>query len=110
MSLDEFAGLHETLNTAIDMSWVYQAAALLFFIGLFFISFALSLPKFLFSSFLLSAMVFFGDAIGVELPSEDMGEEAFAYVVATAIEEVMEMIGAYTFLFMSQEALKDSAA
>lgn len=83
---------------------------MLFFIGLFFISFALSLPKFLFSSFLLSAMVFFGDAIGVELPSEDMDEEAFAYVVATAIEEGMEMIGARTFLFMSQEALKDSAA
>ena len=55
-------------------------------------------------------MVFFGDAIGVELPSEDIDEEAFAYVVATAIEEVMEMFGAYTFLFMSQEALKDSAA
>jgi len=40
-----------------------------------------------------------------------MDEEAFAYVVATAIEEGMEkMIGARTFLFMSQEALKDSAA
>ncbi|MEJ6514797.1 MAG: hypothetical protein ACKVKL_04490 [Pseudomonadales bacterium] len=82
MSLDEVAGLHETLNAGIDMSWVYPAAA----------------------------MVFFCDAIGVELPSEDMDEEAFAYVVATAIEEGMEMIGARTFLFMSQEALKDSAA
>jgi len=37
---------------------------------------------------LLSAIVFFGDAIGVELLSEDMDEEAFAYIVATAVEEV----------------------
>ena len=81
MSLDEVAGLHETLNTAIDMSWVYPAAAM-----------------------------FFWRRDWVKLPSEDMDEEAFAYVVATAIEEGMEMIGARTFLFMSQEALKDSAA
>jgi len=46
----------------------------------------------------------------VELLSEDMDEEAFAYIVATAVEEGMEMIGACTFLFMSQKALKDSAA
>ena len=76
----------------------------------FFTPFALSQPKFLFSVFLLSAIVFFGDAIGVELLSEDMDEEAFAYIVATAVEEGMEMIGACTFLFMSQKALKDSAA
>ena len=75
------AGLHETLNTGIDMSWVYPAAAM-----------------------------FFLRRDWVELASEDMDEDAFAYVVATAIEEGMEMIGARTFLFMSQEALKDSAA
>ncbi|MDG1204632.1 MAG: hypothetical protein P8N51_04610 [Pseudomonadales bacterium] len=110
LSLDEVAGLHETFNTAIDISWVYPAAALLFVIGLFFVPFALSLSKFLFSGFLLSALVFFGGAIGVELVSEDMDEETFAYIVATAIEEGMEMIGACMFMFMSQNTLKDSAA
>lgn len=48
--------------------------------------------------FILSGVVFVSGAIIIELLSEDMDSDSLAYMLAVAVEEGLEMLGAWLFL------------
>ena len=108
LSIDEVAGLHESINTAIEISWAYPAAVLVLvlILGLSFIPFLLSLERRLAVLFVTSGLIYISGVLGVEVLSEDMDEDSMAYGFATAVEEGMEMLGALLFLSVNLNELK----
>lgn len=106
LSIDEVAGLHETINTAIEISWAYPAAVLVLILGLSFIPFLLSLERRLAVLFVISGLIYISGVLGVEVLSEDMDEDSMAYGFATAVEESLEMLGALLFLSINLNELK----
>lgn len=106
LAIDEVAGLHESFHTAIDFSWVLPASLLVAVIGLSFIPFLIRLEKRLTIWFLVSGLLFVGGALGVEILAQDMDEDKMSYGFATAIEEGMEMLGAFLFLAVNLKALQ----
>jgi hypothetical protein len=106
LAIDEVAGLHESFHTAIDFSWVLPASLLVAVIGLSFIPFLIRLEKRLTIWFLISGLLFVGGALGIEILAQDMDEDTMSYGFATAIEEGMEMLGAFLFLAVNLKALQ----
>ena len=106
LSIDEVAGLHESINTAVEISWAYPAAVLVLILGLSFIPFLLSLERRLAVLFVTSGLIYISGVLGVEVLSEDMDEDSMAYGFATAVEEGMEMLGALLFLSVNLNELK----
>ena len=107
LSIDEVAGLHESVNSAIEINWAIPGGILVIVVGLAFVPFLLSLQRRVAVLFMLSGLLYVSGAIGVELLSEDMDEESFAYGLATALEEGLEMMGALMFLSVSLGEMKD---
>jgi hypothetical protein len=106
LSVDEVAGLHESLNTAIEINWAIPGGILVILVGLAFVPYLLSLKRRLAILFLLSGMLYVSGAICVELLSEDMDEKSLAYAFATAVEEGLEMLGALLFLAVNLGEMK----
>jgi hypothetical protein len=106
LSLDEVAGVHESIHTAIDFNWAYAGGILVLALGLSFIRFLLSLDRRLAILFIISGFIYVSGIIGVELLSEDMDEDSMAYGFATAVEEGLEMLGALLFLAVNLDELK----
>jgi hypothetical protein len=106
LSIDEVAGLHESLNTAIDINWAIPGGILVLLVGIVFVPFLLSLQPRLAVLYLVSGLLYVSGAICVELLSEDMDEESLAYGFATALEEGLEMFGALLFLTINFAEMK----
>jgi hypothetical protein len=106
LSIDEVAGLHESLNTAIDLNWAIPGGILVILVGLAFVPFLLSLQRRVAVLFVLSGLLYVSGAICVELLSEDMNEKSLAYGFATAVEEGLEMLGALLFLTVNLAEMK----
>ena len=106
LSIDEVAGVHESIHTAIDFNWAYAGGILVLVLGLSFIPFLLSLDRRLAILFIISGLIYVTGIIGVELLSEDMDEDSMAYGFATAVEEGLEMLGALLFLAVNLDELK----
>jgi len=98
LSIDEVAGLHESFNSSIEMNWAIPGAILVIIIAVAFIPFLLRLRRGLAGLFILSGVVFVSGAIIVELLSEDMDSDSLGYMLAVALEEGLEMLGAWLFL------------
>lgn len=98
LAIDEVAGMHETFNSLIEMNWAIPAAILVGFVGVAFIPFLLRLRRALAGLFILSGIVFISGALLVELLSEEMDSDSLAYMMAVALEEGLEMLGAWLFL------------
>jgi hypothetical protein len=98
LSVDEVAGLHETLNTATDINWAIPGGVLVLVLGAFFIPYLRSLEKGMGVLFILCGLIYVSGAVGIELLSEDMDEDSYAYSLATACEEGLEMVGVWAFL------------
>ena len=107
LSVDEVAGVHESVNTAIDINWAIPGGILVILIGLAFVPFLLSLPRRVAVLFASSGLLYVSGAIGVELLSEDMDEKSLAYGFATAVEEGLEMLGALMFLAVNLGEMQD---
>ncbi|MBV1876156.1 MAG: hypothetical protein KUG79_00810 [Pseudomonadales bacterium] len=101
LSLDEVAGIHESINTAIDMNWAIPGGILVLLLGLAFIPFLLSLPFKIAGLYVISGGLYVAGVIGVELASADMDSDRMAYGFATAAEELLEMLGALLFLVVN---------
>lgn len=108
LSIDEVAGLHESVHTAIDFNWALPAGALVLVVGATFIPFLLALPRRTATWYALSGTIYFSGAIGVEWLSRDMDEDDIAYGFATALEESLEMLGAWLFLKWNLTVLQDT--
>lgn len=106
LAIDEVAGLHESFNSAIDISWAIPGAILVLFVGVMFVPFLLSLPRRLALLFILAGFLYVSGAIVVELLSEDMESETLAYSLVVAVEEGLEMIGALLFLFVLMREMR----
>ena len=102
LSLDEVAGVHESINSAIVIPWAIPAAAGVAVLGTAFVPFLLALPRRTSGLFLLAAALYVGGALGVELVGNEMVgnkmRDTLQYKLATAVEESLEMAGAILFL------------
>ena len=109
LAIDEVAGLHETLNSSIEMNWAMAGAILVTVVGAAFIPFLLRLPRRLAGMFILSGAVFISCAIIIELLSEDMDSDSWAYMLAVALEEGLEMLGAWLLLVTLLKQMANSS-
>lgn len=98
LAIDEVAGLHESFNSSIEMNWAIPGAILVLLLAVAFVPFLLSLPRKLACLFILSGFLYVSGAIIVEVLSEDMDSDSLGYMLAVAVEEGLEMIGALLFL------------
>ena len=98
LSIDEVAGLHETVNTAVEIHWAIPALFVLVIAGLPFIPFLTALPNGIGILYMVYGLMYVGGAIGIELLSKDMERESYIYSLATAAEEGVEMIAIWLFL------------
>jgi hypothetical protein len=97
LSVDEVAGLHEALNTLIDIPWTIPAAALLAVLAIVYARFVLHLPAATRTGFFIAAALFVGGAVGVEHATDwyliDGSMDSLGYNLLTALEEGLEMFG-----------------
>jgi hypothetical protein len=102
LSIDELVGLHETLNTAIDVSWTVPAAFAVAGVALAFLPFLRHLPARTGMLFVCAGVIYVGGAVGVEAATVPMERrhqlDTLAYNLTTALEEGMEMAGVILFL------------
>lgn len=114
MAIDEAFQFHERLNIPIGsllgngslgifyFPWVIPGIVLVFVLGLYFMRFLFHLPAVTKFRFLLSAILYIGGAIGVELigshHAELYGYENWMYTMIVTLEESLEMAGLIVFL------------
>ena len=112
MSLDEIASVHERfmepLKSAFELgglltnAWVLLAFVFLPVLLLIYFRFLLMLPRRSLGLFLLSAAVYLGGVVGVEMFSGAMkstyGFDSLNFALMTTLEEALEMIGLALFI------------
>lgn len=112
LTIDESASLHEMVGNylyeqystggLLRFAWIVPGAALVVAMTVFFWRFFGALPDRLWRWFLLGAVVYFGGAVGMEAIggyySSTVGEDNMVYELLTNIEELLEMLGAVTFV------------
>ncbi|MCI2238853.1 hypothetical protein MO973_28950 [Paenibacillus sp. TRM 82003] len=140
LSLDELTEIHEQtippLKAAFGFSgvlafaWVVLAVPLLVVFGLVFLRFLLALPRATRWAFLVSAALYCGGAVGVEMLSAPFFDsagvetvtttvvggvetvthgvviESVAYAAVAGVEEALEMVGSVLFLGATAVALR----
>jgi signal transduction histidine kinase len=114
-SIDEVAMIHESFGGAISRdgfgqlsgifyySWVLVGLGAVVLVGMTYFRFLLKLSKRSRTLFVLSAAIFVGGGIGVEMLngaiSERHGSWNLGYALMTGVEELMEMGGISIFLY-----------
>ena len=103
LSMDEVAGVHETLNTALDITWEIVGGIAAAWFGVAYRRFLFHLPARTGWLFVISGCVFVGGAVGVEWSTEWYEErqllDTLAYNLWNAVEEGMEMAGVVLFIY-----------
>lgn len=103
LSLDEMAGLHESLNVVTEASWALYALPLILVLAIVFLRFLYFLPTRTASLFVLSGLIFLGGAVGVELYTEPFLDNdalnTLAYNLWTPVEEGLEMFGVILYQY-----------
>lgn len=114
LTFDEGATIHEKLMTPVQQrlgddlpsyfyfTWVIPALAAIIFLGFLFLKFLKSLPTKARVGFFLSAAVYLGGALGMELVggsyASEYGLDNFNFNLLTTVEETLEMLGASLFI------------
>jgi len=103
MAIDEVAGIHETINSLIEMTWAIPAGILALGIGLAFIPFLLHLPRRTAVLFALAGGMFLAGAVAIEIVGYTMSiralRDTLGYKLATLTEEGLEMLGVILFVY-----------
>lgn len=103
LSMDEVAGIHESLNTLLEFSWAIPAGIAAAFFRLAYIKFLSHLPARTRRLFVASGGLFLAGAIGVEMSTDWYAEEdllnTLAYNLWTAVEEGLEMGSVVLFIY-----------
>lgn len=103
LPLDEIAGVHESINSVIVMSWAIPAGILAAGIGLLFVPFMLHLPRRTAQLFAVAATAYLVGAIALEIVGNDMVgrglRDSLGYKLTTAVEESFEMLGIVLFVY-----------
>uniref|UniRef100_UPI00404AE2CA hypothetical protein n=1 Tax=Cephaloticoccus sp. TaxID=1985742 RepID=UPI00404AE2CA len=102
LSIDEIAGIHETLNSLGKTSWAIPGGIIATVVGLAYLKFLTRIDRKTAVQFVIGGAVFVGGAVGVELYTERylVNDElnTLAYNLWNALEEGMEMAGVLIFL------------
>lgn len=113
LSVDEIAGMHETLNSVTDISWAVPGGILALLVGLSYLKFLWRLDRRTAVWFAIGGAIFLGGAVGVELYTEPFLENdqlnTLAYNLWTGLEEGMEMAGVLVFLSVLLRLMKREA-
>lgn len=119
MSLDEVATIHEWSGMLIHVpeakgllhySWVVFGMAFVGIAALYFYRFLRHLPPRTRTLFIVSALIFVGGAIGVEMYNARIiytGYRPLAYRTFTTLEELCEMVGVNLLIYALLLYLKD---
>ena len=99
LAIDEIAGIHETFNTLITMSWAIPGGLLACLGALILAPFLLKLHRRTAVLFALSGLVYFGGAVGMELLAAPLNSNSLRYYMMTLWEEGLEMLGVVLFLY-----------
>lgn len=114
MGLDESVSIHEGLIRPMRnllggqdlgifyFAWVIPGIALVAALGMFFLPFLFRLPRRTAIAFAISAAIYLGGALGVELAEGAYGErhgiQNLTFNLLVSLEEGMEMAGVITFI------------
>ena len=99
MSIDEVAGIHETINTVIESHWAVGGGILALMIGLCFVPFLLGLPRRTALLFVVAGVAYIAGAVGIEILGQPMDADTLEYNLLTLVEEGLEMFGVILFLY-----------
>ena len=99
LALDEVAGIHETINSLIDMNWAIPGGIVAGVIGLAFIPFVRRLPPRTALLFVVAGVLYVGGAVGMELVGEPMDSDTLQYNLTTVVEEGLEMGGVILLIY-----------
>ena len=95
LSIDEVAGLHESVNSSIEMSWAWGGGLIAAVGGLAYLPFLRALPRRTAVGFVVAGLLFVGGAVGVELYTDRFADarqlDTLAYNLWTLPEEGLEM-------------------
>lgn len=120
LSIDELSSIHEDFNNPVRSlfhlggifywSWIVPAILILVILFFYFFRFLISLPKNTRNLFVLSAIIFVGGAVGLEmigglLYSKNM-DNSLASKIENFFEEVMEMAGILIFIYSLLKYIK----
>ena len=101
-SFDEIAGIHETLNSLIVMSWAIPFGILGLVVALAFVPFVGRLPAPTRNGIILSGALYFMGAIVVELITSQYFDQdtkrQFRYALFTWVEESLELFGVWVLV------------
>ena len=103
LSIDEVAGMHEWLNTAMhDTVWTSVAAPIVGLVVLAYLPWLCKQPAFFQLSTMIGAAIYIGGAVGIERWTDWYAEhnllDTTDYYLWIALEEGMEMLGPIIFL------------
>lgn len=103
LSIDEVAGMHESVNSVMEMSWAVPAGILAGVVGLSFIPFLRAVPRRTAVLFAIGGALYLSGAVGVEIATEGYLHRdelnTLEYNLTTALEEWLEMVGVIVFLY-----------
>lgn len=115
LSVDEVARIHETIGQLIELkftgkthgflyyTWVIYGAAFVLIVAAAYLNFLRHLPAKTMRIFILSALVYVGGALGMEIINaryDDLnGDGNLTYHLMTAFEEFLEMSGVAIFIY-----------
>ena len=97
LSIDEIAGIHESINSVVEPTWAYGGAVIAAVLGIYFIPFLKSLPRPTLIKFVIAGAIFVGGAVGMEIVGEPMDGDSLIYNLTTMVEEGMEIFGIILF-------------
>jgi hypothetical protein len=102
MSVDEVAGVHESINSVIEPTWAIPGAIMASLIGLAFVPFLLHLPRRTALLFGLAGGIYLAGAVGIEIIGNAMVgqrlKDTLQYNFTTLAEESLEMLGLILFI------------
>lgn len=98
LSIDEIAGVHESINSVVDATWAYGGAVIVAVLGLYFFPLLKTLPRHTLIGFVIAGAVFVGGSVGMEIIGEPMDSDSLLYNLTTLVEEGMEMFGIILFI------------
>jgi uncharacterized integral membrane protein len=102
LAVDEVAGIHESINSIIVMSWAIPAGIAALGIGFAFIPFLLALPRRTGLHFALAGAAYLAGAGGLEVVGNEMvGQrlrDTLGYKMTTLAEESLEILAVIFFI------------
>ena len=113
LSMDEFMSVHELMIEPMQellnpsgvfyFAWVIPGMVFVGALGLLFLRFLIKLKASYRNKFIISAILFLGGALGIEMIGGyinfSLGTENYLYAMAANLEEALEMIGISYFIY-----------